>query len=117
MYHGCLMPFSVFHSYKPDAGMMQRRFLKADLNDGFSATVSPRALASLFPIVASIAHDGIKPQRIFRRFLLASQSAVMEHIREEGAMFQEDEKSRSPDRLKCSANLRGFSIRELRPHI
>jgi hypothetical protein len=57
--------------------MMQRRFLKADLNDGFSATVSPRALASLFPIVASIAHDGIKPQRIFRRFLLASQSAVM----------------------------------------
>src|SRR5450759_4259856 len=97
--------------------MMQRRDLKADLNDGLSATVSPRALASLLPIVASLAHDGIKPQRIFCRCLFLTSSAVMVHIRNEGAMFHEGEKSRSPDKLKYSANLRGFSFSAKRPHI
>jgi len=76
--------------------MRQRRDLKADLNDGFSATVSPLALESLLPIIASFAHDGIKPQRILLRCLLPSLSAVMVHIRNEGAMFQDGENSGSP---------------------
>src|SRR5450631_4191027 len=96
---------------------MQRRDLKADLNDGFSATVSPLALASLLPIVASFAHDGISPQRILLRCLLPSTSAVMVQIRNEGAMFHDGENSASPDSRKCSANLRGFSSSAKRPHI
>ena len=43
--------------------MRQRRRLKALLNEGFSATVSLRALISLLPIISSFAQDGIKPQR------------------------------------------------------
>ncbi len=78
--------------------MRQRRDLKADLNDGFSATVSPRALASLLPIVASFAHDGMSPHFILWRCLRPSLSEVMVHIRVEGAMFQEGENSGLPDR-------------------
>src|SRR5674476_238322 len=97
--------------------MMQRRDLKADLNDGFSATVSPRALASLLSIVASFAHDGISPHFILLRCLRPSVSSVMVHIRDEGAMFHEGEYYISPDKLKYSANLRGFSFKAKRPHI
>jgi len=39
--------------------MMQRRYLNADLKEGFSWTASPRALLSLLPMVASLAHEGI----------------------------------------------------------
>lgn len=97
--------------------MTQRRDLNALLNDGFSATDSPRALMSLLPMDASFAQDGIKPQRIVRRYLLPSSSAVMEHICVEGEMFQEGAKSNSLDRLKCSINFFGFSFRAKRPHM
>src|ERR1019366_3179729 len=97
--------------------MRQRRDLKAYLNDGFSATVSPRALASLLPIAASLAHDGISPHFILWRCLRSSISALMVHIRDEGAMFQEGDKSTSPDSRKCSANLLGFSFSANLPHI
>ena len=78
--------------------MRQRRDLKADLNDGFSATVSPLALESLLPIAASLAHDGMSPHFILWRCLRPSLLAVMVHIRDEGAMFQEGDNSGLPDR-------------------
>jgi hypothetical protein len=91
--------------------------LKADLKDGFSATVSPLALASLLPIVASFAQAGINPHFILWRCLRPSLSSVMVHIRDEGAMFHEGEYSISPGKLKYSANLRGFSFSAKRPHM
>ena len=51
---------------------MQRRDMNADRNEGFSATVSPRALVSLLPKDASLAHDGISPHRILSKRLFPS---------------------------------------------
>jgi len=67
MNHGYFLPPSVFHSKNPVAGMMQRRVLKAVLKEGFSATVSPRALASLLPINGSFAQLGMRPHFISLR--------------------------------------------------
>lgn len=67
---------------------MQRWYLNADRNDGFSATVSPLALASLLPIVAFFAHEGIKPHFSLWSCLRPSVSSLIVHTRKEGAMFQ-----------------------------
>jgi len=97
--------------------MRQRRRLKALLNDGFSATVSLRALISLLPIVSSFAHDGIKPQRIVCRCLLPLSSATMELICDEGAIFHEGEKSRSSVRSKYSVSLLDVIFSVNLPHM
>jgi hypothetical protein len=52
-----------FHSYQPSTSTRQRRRLKAERKLGFSDTVSQRALMSLLPIAASLAHEGMSPQR------------------------------------------------------
>lgn len=43
--------------------MMQRRLRNELLNDGFSSTVSLRALIILEPIAGSFAQEGMSPQR------------------------------------------------------
>src|SRR3954454_14229036 len=69
MKNGCLRGFPGFgsswvgyHSKYPSAGSRQRRFAKARLYAGFSATVSIRALIIRLPIEGSLAHDGTSPQ-------------------------------------------------------
>ena len=42
--NGCFPPFSGAYSNQPFTGMTQRRSRKADRKDGFSCTVSERAL-------------------------------------------------------------------------
>ena len=42
-------------------GIKQRCLAKLERKAGFSATVSPRALFSLLPMVGSLAHEGINP--------------------------------------------------------
>ena len=42
--------------------MMMRCFLNTDLNAGFSAMVSARALIIFEPIFMSFAHNGTRPQ-------------------------------------------------------
>ena len=41
---------------------MRRRLLNSDLNDGFSAKVSARALIIREPTFTSLAHTGTRPQ-------------------------------------------------------
>ena len=62
MNHGCLPAGATCHSYQPSASTRQRRFLKASRNDGFSASVSARALIMRLPIARSLAHLGTSPQ-------------------------------------------------------
>jgi hypothetical protein len=52
MQKGCLAEPSFCHSKKPVAGTRQRRCLNAERNDGFSATVSLRALMMGFGLRA-----------------------------------------------------------------
>src|SRR3974390_3009766 len=47
----------------PSAGSKHRRLTKASRKAGLIATVSARALIVLDPILASVAQDGIRPQR------------------------------------------------------
>ena len=63
MYIGVLvlLPGVCFHSKKPSARIRHRRRRKAVRNDGFSASVSPRALIIRLPIDGSLAQDGISP--------------------------------------------------------
>ena len=56
-------PPPFFHSKNPSAGMRHRRFRNALRKEGFSATVSERALIIRLPIPGSLAQEGIKPQR------------------------------------------------------
>src|ERR1035441_5038370 len=51
------------HSKNPSAGSKHRRLVKASRKAGLLATVSERALIVLKPILASVAQDGIRPQR------------------------------------------------------
>ena len=62
MNQGCLPPAATCHSYQPSASTRQRRFLNASRNDGFSASVSERALIMRLPIARSLAHFGTSPQ-------------------------------------------------------
>ncbi len=62
MNQGCLPPAATCHSYQPSASTRQRRFLNASRNDGFSASVSERALIMRLPIARSLAHFGTRPQ-------------------------------------------------------
>src|SRR3954470_4269388 len=62
--NGCLTLPSVCHSKKPLAGIMHRRRLKAERNDGFSATVSALALLSIGAFLGSFTQAGNSPQRI-----------------------------------------------------
>jgi len=57
---------------------MTREDRIADLNDGFSQTVSDRAFESFCPIEGSFAHDGINPQidDVNTRCSLSSSSTV-----------------------------------------
>lgn len=68
-------------------------------------------------MVASLAQDGIRPHLMNLRYRASDSSAVMEQIRVEGAIFQDGVRLTSPDNLKCSASLAGFSFRAKRPHI
>lgn len=60
---GCLPPAWFIHSNQPSTGIRQRRVLKALLKDGFSCTVSARALIRRDPILESFAQKGMRPQR------------------------------------------------------
>src|SRR5271157_2580978 len=51
------------HSKKPSAGSKHRRLVNASRKAGLFATVSERALNVLKPMLASVAQDGIRPQR------------------------------------------------------
>src|SRR4051794_2750366 len=51
------------HSKNPDAGIRQRRDLKALRNEGLSLIVSALAFVVFAPIHWSFAHDGISPHR------------------------------------------------------
>ena len=62
MNQGCLPPGATCHSYQPSASTRQRRLRKASRNEGFSASVSARALIMRLPIARSFAHLGTRPQ-------------------------------------------------------
>lgn len=62
--NGVLSLASLRHSKNPSAGMRQRRFLRDSRNAGLEATVSLRALMSLYPMLASFDQNGMRPQRI-----------------------------------------------------
>ena len=51
------------HSKKPSAGSKHRRLTNASRKAALVDTVSARALIVLDPIPASVAHNGIRPQR------------------------------------------------------
>src|SRR3974390_1673814 len=51
------------HSKNPSAGSKHRRLVKASRKAGLLATVSERALIVLKRMLASVAQDGIRPQR------------------------------------------------------
>src|SRR5208337_4733904 len=56
------------HSKNPSAGSKHRRLMKASRKAGLLATVSARALIVLKPMLASLAHDGIRPQRASEKY-------------------------------------------------
>ena len=56
---------------------MQRRLLKALLNDGFSSTVSNLALIIFALMELSLAQEGIKPQVIISKVLFLFLSTVI----------------------------------------
>src|ERR1019366_7198280 len=62
-WNGCFSLLLRHHSKKPSAGSKHRRLVKASRKASLLATVSERALIVLKPILASVAQDGIKPQR------------------------------------------------------
>src|ERR1035438_4989522 len=62
-WNGCFSLPLRRHSKNPSAGSKHRRLTKASRKAGLLATVSARALIVLNPILASVAQDGIKPQR------------------------------------------------------
>ena len=59
---GCFPPGATCHSYQPSASTRQRRLRNASRNEGFSASVSDRALIMRLPIARSFAHFGTSPQ-------------------------------------------------------
>jgi len=61
-YQGCFSSPTRCHSYHPSASTRQRRRWKALRNEGFSVSVSARALIMRAPIDFSLAQDGTRPQ-------------------------------------------------------
>lgn len=57
-----LLPGWACHSKKPSAKIRQRRYLYAERKEGFSASVSARALIIREPMDGSLAQEGISPQ-------------------------------------------------------
>src|SRR5271157_6108551 len=68
-WNGCFSLPLRDHSKKPSAGSKHRRLVKASRKAGLLAPVSERALIVLKPMLASVAQDGIRPQRAREKYL------------------------------------------------
>ena len=109
---------SVFHSKNPSAAIRQRRLARnAERNDGFSATVSDRALMSLLPIDRSCAHNGIKPQRSMTASRSATDPSLIARICWVGATLYLGWISRRRSRSNIWATSSGRAVRVNLAHI